>query len=265
MSITFICGDARNIPLANETVQCVVTSPPYYGLRDYGVSGQIGLEQTPEEYVAKLVDVFREVRRVMREDGTLWLNLGDSYAGSGGAGGDYNKGGLKEGQPHYKSNFDTVKSKRDAKRWGGGNLPATGNLKPKDLIGIPWMVAFALRADGWYLRSDIIWHKPNPMPESVRDRPTKSHEYMFLLSKSQHYYYDNEAIREAYTKPLDRWGGDKLVANGTSIYDEGTGQQTYRDRNMRPNANGRNRRTVWTIATSPYSGAHFATFPPALV
>jgi DNA modification methylase len=133
------------------------------------------------------------------------------------------------------------------------------------LLGIPWRVAFALQADGWYLRSDIIWHKPNPMPESVRDRPTKSHEYLFLLSKSQRYYYDQETVREVYTKPLDRWGGENLVANGTSIYDEGTGQQRYRDRDMRPNKNGRNRRTVWTIPTSPYSGAHFATFPPALV
>ncbi len=211
-------GDVREAlrQMPDSTVQCVVTSPPYFGLRDYGVAGQIGLESTVEEYVQTLVEVFREVRRVLRKDGTLWLNLGDSYNGSGGAGGDYGPGGLREGQPRYP----------------GRRLEG---LKPKDLIGVPWRVAFALQADGWYLRSDIIWAKPNPMPESVTDRPTKSHEYVFLLTKSPHYYYDADAIREPHSseRPL------KVPT-------------------------GRNRRSVWTIATQPFPDAHFATFPAEL-
>ena len=169
--------------LADESVHCVVTSPPYYGLRDYGVDGQIGLEESPDAYVAKMVDVFREVRRILRNDGTVWLNLGDSYAGSGGAGNQF--GQIERGLNPYKQS----------------SKPINIGLKPKDLIGIPWRVAFALQADGWYLRQDIIWHKPNPMPESVTDRCTKAHEYIFLLSKSERYYYDNEAVKEKAGTP----------------------------------------------------------------
>jgi len=226
------------------SVQTCVTSPPYYGLRDYGHDGQIGLEETPEAYVAKLVDVFREVRRLLRDDGTLWLNLGDSYNGSGGAGGDYGVGGLKEGQPKYPG-----------RRVDG--------LKPKDLIGIPWMVAFALRADGWWLRSDIIWHKPNPMPESVTDRPTKAHEYIFLLSKSREYFYDADAVREPLAYPQDairdrnRIGGKHELAVGGNLLER---------KNMTIDMSaGRNRRSVWTVTTKPYAEAHFATFPPDLI
>jgi len=234
--------------LPDRSIQCVVTSPPYWGLRNYQVEKQLGLEKTPEEYVEKMVEVFRQVKRVLKDDGTCWLNLGDSYNGSGGAGGDYNKGGLKDGQPKYK----------------GRNI---SSLKPKDLVGIPWRIAFALQADGWWLRQDIVWHKPNPMPESVQDRCTKSHEYIFLLTKSAKYYYDNDAIREPYTEPMDRWGGehkrnsinekfdDKEMANANSL---------ARNRNMRPDENGRNKRSVWTINTQPYKEAHFAVFPEKL-
>lgn len=179
----------------DDFVHCVVTSPPYWGLRDYGVAGQHGLEKTPEEYIAKMVEVFSEVRRVLRDDGTLWLNIGDSYNGSGKGPTGFNGIGNQE----ERQGFTTSKAKdRTVTRWGGGNNRAPG-YKPKDLIGIPWMLAFALRADGWYLRSDIIWSKPNPMPESVTDRPTKAHEYIFLLSKSERYYYDSESIKEPAT------------------------------------------------------------------
>ena len=179
-----INSNAKQIPLADGSVNCVVTSPPYYGLRDYNVDGQIGLEQTPAEYVNDIVQVFREVKRVLRDDGTLWLNLGDSYfnlQNSNRNGLSESLGGKVRGGGEYKT------QKRNA-----GNLP----IKEKDLIGIPWMVAFALRDDGWWLRQDIIWHKPNPMPESVKDRCTKAHEYIFLLSKSPRYYYDYEAVLE---------------------------------------------------------------------
>jgi len=189
----------------SASVQTCVTSPPYWGLRDYGVEGQLGLEKTPDEYVAKMVDVFREVRRVLRDDGTLWLNLGDSYSARSGTG--------------YTQMATTAPG-----------------LKTKDLIGIPWRVAFALQADGWYLRQDIIWHKPNPMPESVRDRCTKAHEYIFLLSKSRRYYFDSEAMKEP-----------------TVQSESGFGNET------------RNRRSVWSVNLRPYKGAHFATFPPDLI
>jgi DNA modification methylase len=267
MTELLLNANALSIPLADASVDCCITSPPYYGLRDYQVAGQLGLEATPEQYVANMVAVFREVWRVLKPTGTLWLNIGDSYTGSGGAGGDYAEGGLKAGQPRYKSNFDVVKSKRDAKRWGGGNLPATAGLKPKDLIGIPWMLAFALRADGWYLRSDIIWSKPNPMPESVTDRPTKSHEYLFLLSKSRQYFYDADAVREAHKEAsIER---DKQGWNAAFL-----GRHQGSPSEKRPHSSdktgflnpaGRNRRSVWNIATQPYAGAHFATFPVALV
>lgn len=250
MRHTILNGDViaclRSLP--DACVQCVVTSPPYWGLRDYGVEGQIGLEPTPEGYVEKMVEVFREVWRVLRDDGTLWLNLGDSYNGSGGVGGDYAPGGLNAGQPKYP-----------------GRRIST--LKPKDLVGIPWRVAFALQEDGWYLRSDIIWSKPNQMPESVTDRPTKSHEYIFLLTKQARYFYDADAIRERIGEPVCmaasfRDGG--IYTNNRSFDNHGVKQKdTHGDGD--PSYSGRNRRTVWEIATQPMPYAHFATFPEALV
>ena len=284
-----INGNALNIPLADESVHCVVTSPPYWGLRDYGtaewiggdaecdhnpqrpdggqradrtlplgrggmyrdtcrkcgagrVDNQLGLEPTIEQYIANMVAVFREVWRVLRSDDSCWLNLGDSYAGSQQTGGLNSISGHNKSQPH-------ANHKRN-----------TPNLKPKDLCGIPWRLALALQADGWWLRSDIIWHKPNPMPESVTDRPTKSHEYVFLLTKSARYFYDADAVRERYVEPdknarptpimgMRTGGHGSLGKPRTEFYKHG----------------GRNRRTVWTIPTRPYSGSHFATFPPDLV
>ncbi len=247
-------GDALTVlrSMPAESVHCCVTSPPYWGLRDYGVDGQIGLEDTPEAYVARLVEVFREVRRVLRDDGTLWLNLGDSYNSIGGT-----VGGAK-----YADNNGQRAKQADRKNTADG-------LKPKDLCGIPWRVAFALQADGWWLRSDIIWSKPNPMPESVTDRPTKAHEYIFLLAKSERYYYDAEAVREEST------GGTKGAAasfkreaskRGVTICPNSPTPTHRADReDVRYEGNARNRRTVWTIATRPYADAHFAVFPPALV
>lgn len=246
-----INGNALNLPIASNTIQCVVTSPPYFGLRDYGVSGQLGLEHTPEEYIANMVMVFREVWRVLKNDGTLWLNIGDSYAGSG-------KGGQSEEK--RSQNWQPVYGAK------GG----TFGLKPKDLIGIPWMLAFALRADGWYLRSDIIWSKLNPMPESVKDRPTKSHEYLFLLSKNRSYYYNAEAIAEPVADStandvrivkdgmLPRYGGKKYTENPEQFYRTKSGN-IYDIRPLR------NKWTVWSIATQPIKAAHFATFPEKLV
>lgn len=238
--------------LDDNSINCCVTSPPYWGLRDYGVEGQLGLESTPEEYVSKMVEIFREVRRVLRDDGTLWLNLGDCYSGSCQTGGVNSISGKGKSQPH-------VKHKRNT------------NLKPKDLVGIPWMVAFALRADGWYLRQDIIWHKPNPLPESVKDRCTKAHEYIFLLSKSQHYYYDHEAIKE----PAAYDGRKDTLMKGSPKYEKCVvpGQVAHsiaakgRER-WKKNERGeyvRNKRSVWTIPTKPFKEAHFATFPPDLI
>lgn len=238
-------ANSLHIPLASQSVQMVATSPPYYSLRDYGVEGQIGQETTPAAYVENLVNVFREVWRVLKADGVLWLNLGDSYNGSGGAGGDYAPGGLKDGQPKYKG-------------------ARVDGLKPKDLIGIPWRVAFALQASGWYLRSDVIWSKPNPMPESVTDRPTKAHEYVFLLSKSQKYFYDADAVKEDFkSEPSARKDSTSIRAYQNKALKTGV---LYSDNNrVCYSENGRNRRSVWEVATSPYSGAHFATWPPALV
>jgi DNA modification methylase len=247
---TIIQGDAltRLKELPSESVDCCITSPPYFGLRDYGVEGQIGLEESPEAYVSKLVDVFREVRRVLKKEGTLWLNLGDSYAGSG-KGGQSEEKRSENWQPQYGNK---------GKRYG---------LKPKDLIGIPWMVAFALRADGWWLRSDIIWHKPNCMPESVTDRPTKSHEYMFLLSKSKKYYYDAEVISEDAINT--KMPGKNMRDTRETYGPQNGGNSGLRDLKQRYK-NGdwptkRNKRTVWTVATKPYSEAHFATFPEKLI
>ena len=254
--------------LEGQSVNCVVTSPPYFGLRDYGHDGQIGLEASPDAYVAKLVTVFREVRRVLRDDGTVWLNLGDSYAsstkGSGGKNGNLNTPSGNN-EPAYFSH--PRKFNHD--------------VKDKDLLGIPWRVAFALQADGWYLRQDIIWHKPNPMPESVRDRCTKAHEYIFLLSKSERYFYDNEAVKEPLAEAsigragrkqrlMDRTGAGTL---GKQIVDGVDATHAYAGLALGRNGKTgydidsglRNRRSVWTVATKPFKGAHFATFPPDLI
>jgi DNA modification methylase len=246
-------GDCRAImrDWAHEGIkaQTCVTSPPYFGLRDYGVDGQIGLEQTPEEYVAAMVEVFQCVRDVLADDGTLWLNIGDSYAGAG---------------------YSNHKGTGGTQRTDGGkqrHLSGTGR-KNKDLIGIPWMLAFALRADGWYLRQDIIWHKPNPMPESVRDRCTKAHEYIFLLSKSDRYFFDSEAMREPCSKDTQRraakghtrGAGGKIDASRQDADTLRGGHAKVIDVSR-----GRNRRSVWSVPVRPYKGAHFATFPPALI
>jgi len=246
---TILNGDVidclRSLP--DACVQCVVTSPPYWGLRDYGVEGQIGLEPTPEEHVEKMVEVFREVKRVLRDDGTLWLNYGDCYAGS-------TTGADRPPEPgHTHEDNGRVKTGQENKH----RRPDAG-LKPKDLVGMPWRIAFALQADGWYLRSDIIWSKPNAMPESVTDRPTKSHEYVFLLAKQARYFYDADAVREPFesndvTYPaINTVQGVYRVNNGKN---RGGGDATR----------GRNRRTVWEIPTQPMPYAHFATFPEALV
>jgi site-specific DNA-methyltransferase (adenine-specific) len=225
------------------SVHTCVTSPPYFGLRDYQMDGQIGLEDTPEAYVSRLVEVFREVRRVLRDDGTLWLNLGDSYAANRTYQVPSTKGGPKHG-PGQSA--------------GGAGSVVPNGLKPKDLIGIPWRVAFALQADGWYLRQDIIWHKPNPMPESVKDRCTKAHEYVFLLSKGPRYYFDSEATKESADPANHRKSaGVRRTAPGSTAHGgPASGERAYETRN---------RRSVWTVTTKPYKGAHFATFPPDLI
>jgi DNA modification methylase len=238
--------------LADKSIQTVVTSPPYWGLRDYGDENQIGLETTPQEFIEQLCLVFDEVWRVLKDDGTIWVNLGDSYAGSG-AGGGGNRKGNEHGQHDA---FVEI------------GRPATPNgLKAKDLVGIPWRFAFAMQARGWYLRQDIIWAKPNPMPESVTDRCTKSHEYIFLLTKNSRYYYDNEAVREpikettngktgvrrsgdSKTRSREHWGVPHDPQNVIVEYDE---------------IKGANKRSVWNVNTKPYKDAHFATYPPELI
>lgn len=298
MSYRVLIGDCieqmRTLP--DRSVHCCVTSPPYFGLRDYGHADQIGLEATPDAFVAKLVEVFREVRRVLRDDGTLWLNLGDSYAA----------------MRDSKVSPDTLRGDETGTAVGAGmaanrnpvTLRASG-LKHKDLIGIPWRVAFALQADGWYLRQDIIWHKPNPMPESVTDRCTKAHEYIFMLTKSARYWYDAEAIKEPSSTPLAPPDANGSTINGSphgrhvlgaaipekgrrpdmnSLPDGQSNLRKARDKHRghgRRHAGfndrwdamsreeqgslGRNKRSVWTVATRPYAGAHFATFPPDLI
>jgi len=247
-----IIGDCiegiRTLP--DQSVHTCVTSPPYFGLRDYGMAGQIGLEDTPDAFVSRLVDVFREVRRVLRDDGTLWVNLGDSYAGYHG-----NKNAL---MPTSATNGWTNGTNENSR---GDKRPQDIGLKQKDLLGIPWRVAFALQADGWYLRQDIIWHKPNPMPESVGDRCTKAHEYLFLLSKSQRYYYDAEAIKEpAAESSLSRLAQNvEAQAGSTRVPGKTNGTMKAVGGEMR------NRRSVWTVTTKPFKGAHFATFPPDLI
>lgn len=229
----------RRWAAAGIRAQTCVTSPPYFGLRDYGHAGQIGLEQTPDEYIAAMVEVFRCVRDVLADDGTLWLNIGDSYQTTSG-------GGQQVAQTNTGAGLAT---KRATSKQTG--------LKGKDLIGIPWMLAFALRADGWFLRQDIIWHKPNPMPESVRDRCTKAHEYVFLLSKSERYFYDAQAVVEPADPANHRDSrGIRRTAPGSTDH---TGFKNGRHYETR------NKRSVWTVATRPYKGAHFATFPPALI
>ena len=307
MRAEILVGDAREVLAAMPAgcAQTVVTSPPYFALRDYGtgeweggdaacdhrhetahqqqgatsvragrsnveaqrnenfrdvcgkcgarrVDRQIGLESTPDEYVAALVEVFREVRRVLRDDGTIWLNLGDTYnAYNGNRGGGRQLNGLADAQRN---------------RVSGGSGLTVPTLKQKDLIGIPWMVAFALRADGWHLRADVIWAKPNPMPESVTDRPTKAHEYLFLLSKRPRYYYDAEAIRETaiHEGRIVKAYGDG-AKNGTGATDTNDRRTAAGFTQHDTEVNGRNRRSVWTVATRPYAGAHFATFPPKLI
>jgi len=233
-------------PLENESVQCVVTSPPYWGLRDYGVSGQIGLERTPDEYVAKLVAVFREVRRALRKDGVVFLNLGDCYATGGGSGG-----------VGHSAQVGSTRA-----RVQGAGLLGHG-LKPKDLVGIPWRVAFALQADGWWLRSDIVWAKPNPMPESIRDRPTRAHEFVFLFTKSARYYWDQDAIREP-AAAASRARYAYAFPGAPDGLAQPNGGERLRPEGMREFTGTANARTVWTIATEPYPGAHFATFPTEL-
>ena len=247
MTVTILKGDCREVlrTLPDESVHCVVTSPPYWGLRDYGVTGQIGFEVSPEAFVDEMVSVFREVRRVLRSDGTCWLNLGDRYMGGGRGGGAEN---CKQ-------------------RTNVGSLDAAPNqrvvgYKQKDLVGAPWLVAFALRADGWYLRQDIIWSKPNPMPESVRDRCTKAHEYLFLLSKSERYHYDQAAIAETAINAGKVIGYDGSQKNCETAGDPRFATRITSDRTV---GDTRNRRSVWEIATQPYAEAHFATFPPGLI
>jgi DNA modification methylase len=298
--------------LADGSIHCCVTSPPYWGLRDYGHEGQIGLEDTPEAYVGRMVEVFREVRRVLRDDGTAWVNLGDSYAGSWGNQGRKETRGTQRAingpmlQKLKAESVHEIECCMDddcvCAAGDGGIYPdrrtKTGSwvndhptLKAKDLVGIPWRVAFALQADGWWLRQDIIWHKPNPMPESVRDRCTKAHEYFFLLTKSDRYFYDADAIRQ----PL-RWqdpaflvtnaqarqqkrlterilAGDKTALRTESdrrtalngLREKGRGKHKNAESTLQENILGANRRSVWTVTTKPYSGAHFAVMPPDLV
>ncbi|ASY68875.1 DNA-methyltransferase [Sinorhizobium fredii] len=247
MTVQVLLGDCRDVlrTLPGESVHCCVSSPPYFGLRDYGHEGQIGLEPTPDEFVAEMVGVFREVRRILVSDGTLWMNLGDSYANDGKWGG--HTGGKHAAALHASPI--------------GRNKRYTG-LKPKDLIGIPWRVAFALQADGWYLRQDIIWHKPNPMPESVRDRCTKAHEYVFMLSKSGRYFFDAEAVAEPVTQStVDR------VNQPTIETQQGSNRVPGKTNGAMKAVGGaetRNRRSVWSITTQPFSEAHFATMAPEL-
>lgn len=247
MKDIIIHGDVLEVlkTLEPESVNTCVTSPPYFGLRDYGKEGQIGLEETPELFVGKLVEVFREVRRVLRDDGTLWLNLGDSYNGN------------KQGNTETNKNKTRVTDSFKKTLWK--------ELKQKDLIGIPWRVAFALQADGWYLRQDIIWHKPNPMPESVTDRCTKAHEYIFLLTKSKDYYFDNEAIKEPCVNTPEQQVAKRNKRPHKGQSDNGMRETTGGFDKISKTYEGRNKRSVWTVTTKPYKGAHFATFPTDLI
>lgn len=264
MSITTLHGDCRGTlkTLPDASVQCCVTSPPYFGLRKYSDDPrEIGQEATPAEYVAALVEVFREVRRVLRDDGVLWLNLGDSYAG--GKEGHDDEGAADIAR--RAAQYGTGAPKALAKGANGRARIRDARLDSKNLLGIPWRVAFALQDDGWILRSDVIWSKPNAMPESVTDRPTRAHEYVFLFSKSRRYFYDADAIREPYSEAsISRMEYNFKSYGADSDY--GRKHGALRDGGeIKPNPSGRNRRTVWTIATQPYSGAHYATMPEALI
>jgi DNA modification methylase len=282
--LNILAGDCRETlkRLPPKSVHCCVTSPPYWGLRDYGVDGQIGLEKTIDAYIEKIVAVFHEVWRVLRNDGTCWINLGDTYAGGGmGGGGSFACDG-----PRMISEPGADKNKPGR---GGGRLIG-GGIKSKDMVGLPWRVAFALQAAGWYLRSDIIWHKRNPMPESINDRPTKSHEYVFLLSKQPRYYYDAEAIKEPVSGTAHARGNGinakiKLPGNkthkGLTAYENGDARHRTKAglvryaAKVKQNASfssavcglvsKRNKRSVWSLATAPYREAHFATYPPELI
>lgn len=276
-NLTLLTGNAlemlRGIP--DNSIDCCVTSPPYYGLRDYGTDGQIGLETTPEQYIENLVAVFREVRRVLKTDGTLWLNMGDSYAGSGKGAAAYPLNAKKYKQGTNKGMLAAVKTTK---------VKAQG-YKRKDLMGVPWRLAFALQADGWYLRQDIIWYKPNCMPESVKDRCTKSHEYIFLLSKSDKYYFDNEAIKEPAVgfnnippagskgtltpNSRRRKGNSKTFRGGVYTNNQSFINSSELKRDSHGNTENttglRNRRDVWSVSTKGYKEAHFATFPEKLI
>lgn len=262
-----VLADSRALPVLSNYVQCVITSPPYFGLRDYGLGVHgIGLESTPTEYVETLVKVFREVWRVLKSDGTLWLNLGDSYVASAC--------GVKTGGVSMSSSLHGVSSAVYRDTLASGHAQSIDKtsfgLKPKNLIGIPWRVAFALQADGWYLRSDIIWHKRNPMPEAVRDRPTRAHEYLFLLTKSERYYYYADTIAEHYEtlehhQRYHAKGDVTVEANKNQSNLAGSNAGLRGGRLRFEVGQGRNKRSVWTLSTQPYKGAHFATFPEKLV
>lgn len=280
-------GDSAEVlrGFPDECIDCVVTSPPYYGLRDYGAEGQIGLEDTPDEYIERLVVLFREVRRVLKKDGTVWVNLGDSYNSS--PPGNKSPSGFSQTRPSRISGNGDQETVKTGRRLISG-------IKQKDLIGIPWMFAFAMRADGWYLRQDIIWAKPNPMPESVTDRCVKSHEYIFLFSKSQKYYFDYQAIQEEAVTQVDPRIGSREEYNGKRDGKGGNGQRafvslktrpkfggnkygdsddshfsTYSGKEWEPQVSGdvvvRNKRSVWTVNVKPTKEAHFATYPQELI
>ena len=254
MTIQILQGDCRTIlpQLPTNSIQCVVCSPPYYGLRDYNVAGQIGLEASPDDYVAEMVAVFRAVRRVLRPDGVLFLNLGDSYA-------SHDPGGYRPGEFLNPDGRPPVKQGNARNRAGNYR---SGDLKPKDLMMMPARVALALQADGWWLRSDIIWAKPNPMPESVTDRPTSAHEHVFLLAKAARYYWDADAVRQ----PMARQWNDNNRGSWAHTASQPNGSKAghHSGAYPKPNEGGANCRSVWTIATQPYADAHFATFPPEL-
>jgi len=254
-------ADAKRIPLANNSVNCVVTSPPYYGLRSYGIgtdNGEIGLEQSPDDYVEAMCQVFDEIWRVLREDGTVWLNLGDSYYNYRGANNRRWEIEVRQNKGSLSRSYHNIVRPNELRQNG---------LKDKDLIGIPWRVAFALQARGWWLRQDIIWAKQNPMPESVKDRCTKAHEYIFLLTKSARYWYDHEAIKEenaddykVYRPIIHRTIAktDEFRNDKNSLHGAGVDAAKY-------SGMGRNKRSVWTVTTKPYPGSHYATFPPDLI
>lgn len=260
-----LIGDAVKClqELPENTVDTCVTSPPYFGLRDYGAAGQIGLEKTPQEYIDKLVSVFREVRRVLKPSGTCWIIIGDCYAGSG------------KGAANYPDNAAKYKQGTNRGMLGAAKTTqvTTPGIKPKDLIGIPWMLAFALRADGWYLRNDVIWQKPNAMPESVKDRLTVCHEHVFLLSKNRKYYFNADAIvepasfdgrKETFNKGSGKYADAAIVPGNRPQSQHMAGKPHERWR-MKDGVHIRNKRDVWTVSTKPYKGAHFATFPPELI